>query len=375
MRLTHRLHFIKLSVLLGLLTSVLLSYNLWSGDRYFPKASVLSNYHAIIAPFDYMYLVIMVLLIIISAISHSKIPLLLLIFFSVFLCIDDQNRMQPWFYNYNLILFILLFYKERVDEPNNYNSIFITIQLIVALVYIYSGLQKFNTQFIDVSLKYIFSPFEHIFTERQLNLIFKLGRGIPYLELLIGFGLLFKPARYLAIPLVITMHVLILILLGPFGNNYNQVIWPWNITMIILNVLLFANVKRDTFFDISLLFKYIYFYIVVLLMLVLPFFSFTNKYDSYLSSSLYSGNTNGCILVLTDKAYQKLPYYIKYFTTKAPNYNVISIKNWAITELNVPCVPEYRIFDAVQKEIITLTHTNHKEVQLIFTEREKIINF
>jgi hypothetical protein len=95
MRLTHRLHFIKLSVLLGLLTSVLLSYNLWSGDRYFPKASVLSNYHAIIAPFDYMYLVIMVLLIIISAISHSKIPLLLLIFFSVFCTLTVHTVNMP----------------------------------------------------------------------------------------------------------------------------------------------------------------------------------------------------------------------------------------------------------------------------------------
>jgi hypothetical protein len=375
MRLTHRLHFIKLSVLLGLLISVLLSSNLWGGDRYFPKASWLSNYHSIIPPFDYAFLVMLVALIIISAFTHSKIPLILLILFSIFLCIDDQNRLQPWFYNYILILFILLFYKERVDEPNNYTSIFITIQLLIALVYIYSGLQKFNTQFIDVSLKYILAPFDHFFTERQFNLIFKLGRGIPYLELLIGLGLLFKPSRYLAVPIVITMHVLILILLGPLGNNYNEVIWPWNITMIVLNVLLFANVKRDTFFDISLLFKYFYFYTVILLMLVLPFFSFTNKYDSYLSSSLYSGNTNGGVLVLTDKAYQKLPYYIKYFTTKAPNYNVLSIKNWAITELNVPCVPEYRIFEVVQQEIITLTHTNKEEVQLVFTEREKIFNF
>ena len=110
-------------------------------------------------------------------------------------------------------------------------------------------------------------------------------------------------------------------------------------------------------------------------MLILPFFSFNNKYDSYLSSSLYSGNTNGCVLVLTDKAYEKLPDYIKYFTTKSSDYNVLSIKNWAITELNVPCVPEYRIFEEVQQNIITLTQTNSKEVQLIFTEREKIINF
>ena len=45
-----------------------------------------------------------------------------------------------------------------------------------------------------------------------------------------------------------------------------------------------------------------------------------------------------------------------------------------MTELNVPCVPEYRIFEDVQQTIITLTHTNKKEVKLIYTEREKIIN-
>lgn len=375
MRLTHRLQFIKLTVLLGLLCSILLSYNLWGGHRFFPKAHLFSNFQSLQAPYDYLYLIILVLLISISFLSQSKIPTLFLILFSLFLCIDDQNRLQPWFYNYILILFVLLFYKQRVDESNNYTSIFITLQVLVALIYIFSGLQKFNSFFIEDTLKWIITPFQTHFSTRQINLFLKLGHAIPYIECFIGLGLLIKPIRYLAIPLVIAMHLLILIFLSPFGNDYNQVVWPWNIVMIILNLLLFANIEQERFFDISILFKGVYFYVIITLMLIFPIFSFNNKYDSYLSSSLYSGNTHGCVLILSDNAYNKLPYYIKSFTSKNADYNQLNIKKWAITELNTPCVPEYRIFVAVQEYIIKITQTNSQEVKMNFTEREKILNF
>jgi hypothetical protein len=375
MRLTHRLQFIKLTVLLGLFCSVLLSFNLWGGDRFFPKTHLFANFQSLQAPYDYLYLILLVILIIVSFLSQSKIPTLFLILFSMFLCIDDQNRLQPWFYNYILILFVLLFYKQRVDESNNYTSIFITIQILVSLIYLFSGLQKFNSHFTTDTLKWIVIPFQDNFSERQINLFLKLGHSIPYLECFIGIGLLIKPLRYLAVPLVIAMHLFILVFLGPLGNNYNPVVWPWNIVMIILNLLLFANVEQERFFDISILFKGLYFYIVITLMLIFPIFSFNNKYDSYLSSSLYSGNTHNCVLILSDNAYNKLPYYIKNFVSKNADYNQLNIKKWAITELNVPCVPEYRIFESVQNYIINITQTNTQEVKMDFTEREKIINF
>ena len=223
MRLTHRLQFIKLTVLLGLFCSVVLSYNLWGGPRFFPKAHLFANFQSLQAPFDYLYLILLVILIIVSFLSQSKIPTLFLILFSAFLCIDDQNRLQPWFYNYILILFVLLFYKQRVDESNNYTSIFITIQVLVALIYIFSGLQKFNSFFIEDTLKWVISPLETHFSIRQINLILKLGHSIPYLECFIGIGLLIKPLRYLAVPLVIIMHLLILVKL--YNTSFHTMVF------------------------------------------------------------------------------------------------------------------------------------------------------
>lgn len=375
MRITERLALIKIVTLIGIIASVLLSINLWAGQRWFPKAPIFDFLIGLQSPYDYINLGILLVLLAISVFARSRTSIILLILFSVYLCMDDQNRLQPWFYNYILILFILLFYKKRVDEPNNYTTVFISLQLLVALIYIFSGIQKFNSFFVSDTFSWMISALEPVFSTRQMNLFQKFGYVVPYIELFIGLGLLFRPFRFIAVPLVIIMHVFILIMLGPFGKSYNYVVWPWNIIMIVIDLLLFANVKQERFFDISILFKSASFYIVVTLMLIFPIFSFNNKYDSYLSSSLYSANTHNCQLILSDNAYNKLPYYIRHFVTKNDDYNILYIKQWAINELKAPCVPEYRIFTNVHRYVIKLTGTNDQEVKLSFTEREKLLDF
>ncbi len=375
MRITHRLQFVKLITLIGILSSVLLSLNLWAGQRWFPKVPLFEDFHGLAAPYDYINLGVLIILLIICFISQSRTPIVLLILYSIYLCIDDQNRLQPWFYNYILILTVLLFFRNRVDEPNNFTTVFITLQILVALVYIFSGIQKLNSFFVDDTFKWIISPLANIFSERQMILFYKLGKIVPYIEMFIGIGLLIKPARYIVLPLVIIMHIFILLMIGPTGTSWNYVVWPWNIIMILLNLLLFANVKQERFFDISILFKGLSFYLVITLMFIFPIFSLNNKYDSYLSSSLYSSNTHNCKLILSDRAYNNLPFYIRSFVTKDADYNILHIKYWALNELKAPCVPEYRIFEKVQKQVIILTNTNALEVRMDFTERQKLLDF
>lgn len=375
MRIPQRLQLIKFAVLLGLFVSVLLSFNLWAGQRWFPKVPFFDGYTGISAPYDYFNLVVLLVLIAFSFFSPSKLFLYLLVLFSLYLVIDDQNRIQPWFYNYVLMIVVLLFYKQRVDEPNNYTSVFISLQLLVALVYVFSGLQKFNSHFVTDTYSWIISPLQSQLSERKMELLMRLGKTVPYIEIALGVGLLIKQTRYITLPLIVIMHIFILLLLGPFGSSYNSVVWPWNITMIILNLLLFAKVERERFFDIAFLFKGSAFYIVVTLMFIFPFFSFQNKYDSYLSSSLYSGNTSNCAIVLSDSAYKKLPYYIQNFVTTSNDEKTLNVKRWCMTELNAPCVPEYRIFNYVRYYLIALTGTTPNDVKMEFLEREKLFGF
>ena len=59
MRLTQRLQLIKLTVLIGLLASIVLSHNLWAGDRWFPKTTFIDNYFGLPAPYDYIHLIVL----------------------------------------------------------------------------------------------------------------------------------------------------------------------------------------------------------------------------------------------------------------------------------------------------------------------------
>jgi hypothetical protein len=348
MRLTQRLQLIKLTVLIGLFISILMSHNLWAGDRWFPKTTFIQDYFGVPYPYDYIQLAVLIILIAFAFMHQKKLPTILLIVFCIYLCFDDQNRLQPWFYNYVLILFVLLFYKHRVDEPNNYTTVFISLQLLIALVYIFSGIQKMNAAFVPDTFQWMISSFDTILSKRQLGLITRFGYAIPYFEFGVGILLLVKPLRFIIVPLVVLMHILILILLGPVGQSYNTVVWPWNIIMIALVLLLFADVKQERFFDISFLFKGVSFYIVMTLMLIFPVFSLNNQYDSYLSSSLYSSNLNDCQLVLSNKAYEQLPPDLRNYCVTSDSHHVLYIKRWCADELNVPCVPEYRIFKTVQ---------------------------
>jgi hypothetical protein len=375
MRITQRLLLIKLTVLAGLFISALLSLNLWAGQRWFPKVPVIDGFYGLTAPYDFINLAVLFILLFVCFFSRSRKPVWCLLLFCIYLCFEDQNRLQPWFFNYLFILFILQFYKQRVDESNNFTSIFICLQVLVALIYVYSGIQKFNDFFVKDTFSWMIQPLNDVLTAKQMGLLSKFGKLVPYIELLTGIGLLVKPLRFIALPMVIIMHVFILLMLGPVGRSFNYVIWPWNIVMILLCLLLYSNVKQERFFDVSFLFKHISFYLVMLVMLILPVFSFSNKYDSYLSSSLYSGNTHGCKLILSDKAYKKLPLYIRAYVVRNSDYNLLYIKQWAMGELNTPCVPEYRIFEKVQERVILLTRTGPEDVKLDFKERQKLFGF
>lgn len=375
MRITERLRLIKLTVLTGLLVSVLLSHNLWAGQRWFPKVPVFEGFYGLSAPYDYISLAALVILLVAAMLDRGRAMVWVLLLFSCYLCIEDQNRLQPWFFNYLFILFILQFYQQRMDQPNNFTSVFICLQLTVSAIYVFSGIQKLNPYFASDTFPWIIEPMKDILSSKQLALLTRFGKLVPYIELFIGLGLLIKPFRFIAIPLIVVMHVFILLMLGPAGRSFNYVVWPWNLVMIGLCLLLYGNTPRERFFDSSVLLKQVPFYAVLIVMLALPSLSLVNKYDSYLSSSLYSGNTHGCKLILSDKAYQKLPLYIRAYVITNTDYNQLYIKQWAMAELNTPCVPERRVFEQVRQRIILLTRSKPEEVVMDFTERQKLLPF
>lgn len=368
----HRLRLIKITVAVGMLLSICCCPNLWAGQRWFPVSPVFEGMY-LSPPYDYILLVLeIILLLSLTVSSKPRLITFFILLLNIILILFDQNRLQPWFYLYNSILLVLFFYNWRIDNINNYHSFFIILQLCIASVYVYSGLQKINPNFVNETYKWFIKPLSSFFSERQMTTIGKTGYVVPYLEIFAGIGLLIKPLRFISVPVVIIMHVCIILLMSPFGNNYNMVVWPWNLIMIILVLLLFSGTTTDRFFSVTHLFKIPVFYIVVTFYWVLPALNLRNHWETYLSFSLYSGNTHNAKIILTRSAYDKLPYYIRHYVNYEGEEWMLSPKLWCINELKTPMYPEKRIFKRTADYIKVLTHCDDKDVKLVYIEKLKM---
>ena len=113
--------------------------------------------------------------------------------------------------------------------------------MVVASTYLWSGLQKFNVSFATSVFPFIIEPLlppsARPFAQHGAVLI-------PVVEAAIGVGLLLPKFRNVSVLLGLVMHLGILASIGPWGHNWNTVVWPWNFAMMALLVALFWRTPR-----------------------------------------------------------------------------------------------------------------------------------
>src|SRR5207302_8646829 len=65
---------------------------------------------------------------------------------------------------------------------------------------------------------------------------------VPPLEITLGLGLLIPLLRERVVPMAVVMHALVLGVL--VWRGWNTVVWPWNVAMALLVVILFRGTSR-----------------------------------------------------------------------------------------------------------------------------------
>ncbi|MEM9160385.1 MAG: hypothetical protein AAGB46_15170, partial [Verrucomicrobiota bacterium] len=181
------------------------------------------------------------------------------------------------------------------------------------------------------------------------------GYAIPPIEILMAIGLVFHRTRRLSIIVVILTHVSILLLLGPAkGYISNSVVWPWNLVMILLVLLLFRQKEASPFAFLKFKkLRYVAF-AVALLVLPAPILFHLNAWDRYLSFNLYSGQQKR-ILVKIEAA--TLPYvpdsWAPYLLDPQADdgHQILSAAAWTNKELNTPFVSEWRLLRRFARRI------------------------
>lgn len=277
----------------------------------------------------------------------------------------DYSRWQPWEYQYLFVLFIFISTRKEQDSTRK-------ILLILVALYFYSGLQKLNAGFInqvwDKMLLMSFLKIPH--AVRAHSWLMYAGYCIGIAEVLSGLGLLFSKTRKTSIAALIVMHLFNLIWLGPLGLDYNEIVWPWNILMIIY-LYQIGYAKTYSHIKIQPVIKGNLFLIIC--WWVLPALNFFGAWDNYLSCSLYSGKLPLMAICLpSTPATIEFAPYIK--ATDKFNFcngnNLVKLQSWAMEELKVPPYPEVRVYRKIEK-IISQKYKGSKCYLYYYSKSEK----
>ena len=204
-----------------------------------------------VLPFERFFSLILIasLILIISFCNRRKIFFITAIISLFLLVFFDQMRLQPWVYQYFLLLVVFALNERETENKSASEQTLGLVQIIIAGFYFWSGLQKLNFSFTHETLPILLSPLQNVFTLTQTTLIY-LGLGIALLETLIGGGLLWKKTRNSAVCFAVVMHVFILCLL--IAASRNSIVWVWNVTLIFLVVAAFwqSNISFTKIFSL-----------------------------------------------------------------------------------------------------------------------------
>lgn len=349
-----RVFWTKAVVAFGLISGILLSLKLWVNSRTFPLTPVI-DVAPLPYPLDYIVLSSALLALVVSIFS-SRPKIYLLSIFGLFclLFFFDQQRLQPWAYQYTVMLLVLGLFSWRRGDILGKNKVLNISRFIVATIYFWSGFQKMNPVFITTVFPWMVSPIANLFPYLGKTPFLIFGALVPLIEMAIGIGLITKKFRTVSVFMAICMCMFVLFTIGPWGHNWNSVVWPWNVTILLLVVILFIKSSTVSVKDIlwnrgSRLHQ-----MIIVLFGIMPALYFFNVSDSYLSWSLYSGTINDGILYVSDDVKNKMPSSVQDMMRREEGRNSLVITKWAFTELNTPAYPEKRVFMNIAKNVCKL---------------------
>ncbi len=334
-------------MILGWIAAKCISWRLWLKDRLLPLAPV-SSFTDWPPLMHYLLFAASMALLVLLLFKPQHWNLLLALLLSELLaCLGDQMRWQPWEYQYLFTILLCLLFR---NQPKH---LLAGIALMMGGTYLYSGLGKLNEGYLvlvwdRLFLQYVFKV---TLAMRQNWWIYHSGYITSLIEIILAIGLFFRPTQKIAAWGTIAMHLLILYAIGPLGTDYNHVVWPWNVVMILLLIVVFIRTKEKAI-PLSLL-KTGWNRLVILCWMILPALNYAGLWDSYLSCRLYSGHLPHMALCLRNPSAQ--PELTPFFSP-ADGYKVcsgdamVNLQGWSLKELGVPPYPELRVYKKIAAE-------------------------
>jgi hypothetical protein len=350
---TNRLLLVRITVAAGLLAGMGLSFPLWLTRTDYPRVPAIDIIPGLPRPLDILLLSVFALALgLLVWKPELKWSRGLLFGIAVLLILQDQSRLQPWFVEYVLLLAAAVY--SRRDRAATH-----TCCLILAAVYVWSGVHKMNSSFLTNLFPWLVSPFVKSSASRTMNAI---GASIPFIEIGMGLALLRADTRRVGVITIVGMHVFLLIVLSPLALGWNSVVAPWNVAMIVLVPGLFWNSGASA--KELLTVGRIYW----IPLLVLPLLSLVGLWDTNPSFALYSGNQIIGSVVLSPEAREKLDPRVKALTESFGDLYRLRLDDWSMAATNVPAYPAERVLRRLAQTFCPLHVINRNDVIFVLEQ-------
>ncbi|MFP6620393.1 MAG: hypothetical protein VB877_13685 [Pirellulaceae bacterium] len=267
----------------------------------------------------------------------------------------DQHRLQPWFYQCLLFALVMICCAPARALP--------LLRALLVSVYVFSALGKFDYQFL-----HSLGP-QLLEAGCQLVGISSIGwpaplpvlvSGLfPAVELLGAVGLLVPQLRKLALVAMVSMHLGLLLILGPLGLDHQPGVLAWNLSFVLQVLLLFGGptgseevATNQVTDDSSRAVRFNYLFVAILL---LPLLEPVGLVDHWLAWGLYSPRNSRVTLEVYEPQAGLLPVSVQPFIRPArQRKDMVQVRMdlWSLESLGVPIYPQGRFQLGVATSLI-----------------------
>ncbi len=349
-----RVDLLQVTVALGMIAGMGVSWPLWLSRRNYPMAPVFEWLPRVARPVDVVIFACTLAMLGLSIVLRPSWTVLAIALALVLaLAALDQTRWQPWAYQYTCMLGVLAVLRAGALTQVRAEAALNAGGLIVAFTYMWSGLHKLNGIYWDEGFPIIVEPLTRHLAPPLKSIVLHAAIPSAALEALTGLGLLWRPTRRLCVLLSAAMHIFLLLCLGPLGQAWNPVVWPWNVVMILQVVILFWG--RDVSMRAIVVPRPPMMWVRIATLALfgaLPTLSFFDRWDTNLSGSLYSGNIIRGIVYVSPTVAHRMSEGSKRFVhfNDAQKRWYVDIGEWAFAELKVPAYPARRVMKRIARE-------------------------
>ncbi len=345
-----RLFWVSRFLILNLLLAIAFSWRLWFDFEQIPQVPVfdqlpqmLPTAQKILAAAALTYLFIIALF------PKSRLPFGIGVLLLCLAAVQDWNRIQPWLVQCIGMLILLIPLQRLYRKYESLDYLEWAFRLSLVGFYCWAGIFKINPSFNETVIPYLVSPVTNFLSSFKPQ-IHAISSVVPYLEILLSFGLLFSRLSKYAVFALIGFHALILLLLGPLGLNTNPIVWIWNVSLIAILWIGIGTKKPQYNFKFWFKTQRIT-WIALAAFTVLPVLNYFNWYNKSVAFEIYSGTNYVANLKMPLKSIGSINPTIEPYSYKFRDSLFIRTYDLYNEEYNLPPNPDPKVMAKLERRI------------------------